>query len=266
MVRRAAMAGQFYTADKKELREELESMLPPHKDKINAIGAVVPHAGYIYSGKVAGEVYSRIKPKQTYVILSPNHTGYGRQFAASEEPWQTPFGTVEIDEVLLSIIKEKTSLIKDDSEAHLYEHSIEVQLPFIQMIAEGAKIVPITVQYGKIEELEQIAEALFLAVKETQRDVTILASSDMTHYEDRVSAEEKDKMAIERVLALDSKGLLRIVEEKNISMCGYIPVAIMLMTAKKMKAEKAELVKYSDSGYITGDMLQVVGYAGVVVY
>jgi AmmeMemoRadiSam system protein B len=266
MVRKPAVAGQFYPGTKEGLERDLAKMIPDIAEKIDAIGAMSPHAGYIYSGPVAGEVYARLKPKGTYIILNPNHTGYGAQFALSAEPWATPLGEAEIDEKLVGILKKKTSLIEEDPSGHLFEHSAEVQVPFIQRISPNAKIVPITCSYGDITELEDVAGAIAGAIEETGRNATIIASSDMTHYEPRKSAEKKDKKAIDRILELDPEGLLQTVSRENISMCGYLPTAVMLMAAKKLGAQKAELVKYADSGDSTGDTFQVVGYAGVIVY
>ena len=266
MAREAYVAGQFYPGDKNRLIEELLDIIPENKNKINAIGAVSPHAGYTYSGAVAGEVYAKLNPKGTYVILSPNHSGYGADFAASAEPWRTPLGPVEIDRDLLGAAMRRTGLIVEDRTAHAFEHSAEVQIPFIQMTAPGAKIVPITVRYGSLDELKEVAEALAAAVKDKNGDALIISSSDMTHYESRQSAGRKDRMAIQKVLELDAEGLLDVVERNDISMCGYVPTAIMLMCAKALDASKAELVKYIDSGDVTGDTAQVVGYAGIVVY
>ncbi|MFH1664650.1 MAG: AmmeMemoRadiSam system protein B [Candidatus Omnitrophota bacterium] len=266
MVRKPAVSGQFYPDDKSRLLKDLEKMVPDSEHKVNAIGAVVPHAGYVYSGGVAGEVYARLKPKKTYIILSPNHTGCGTRFAALDEDWRTPLGSIGADKELLEAMMQNTDLIEIDPAAHMFEHSVEVQLPFIQMISRDASIVPITIRYGDMSEYEEVSGAIVSAVEGTGRDVTIVASSDMTHYEPRESAAEKDQMAIRKIIGLDPKGLLTIVREKDISMCGYIPVVIMLMCAVKMKAKKAELVKYADSGDVTGDTEQVVGYAGIIVY
>jgi len=265
MVRAAVVAGQFYPGDKDNLEKELNFLVPDIKSKIKAIGAIVPHAGYMYSGAVAGEVYARLAPGSTYLIISPNHTGYGKRFALSNEPWETPLGNVAINVDLLKNIRDGSRLIEEDPEAHIAEHSIEVQLPFIKKTAPSADVVPLTVQVGEIEELKEISEAIVLAIKTSGRDVVIISSSDMTHYESRETAEKKDKFAIDEILDLNAKNLLSVVEEKNISMCGYIPTAIMLFCAKKLGAKYAELVKYSDSGDVTGDIRQVVGYAGIVV-
>jgi len=266
MVRIPAVAGQFYPDDKEELLKDLEAMIPDCSSKIDAIGVVVPHAGYIFSGAVAGEVYAKLAPKSTYVILSPNHTGYGGRFASSAEPWSTPLGVIDTDKDLLAAITRNTDLVRGDPAAHIAEHSIEVQLPFIQKTSPKAKIVPITVRHGNLSELREVADALVSAVGESDSDTLIVASSDMTHYESREVAKKKDKMAIQEVLDLDAEGLLDVVEKNNITMCGYIPTAIMLICAKKMNAKKCELVKYTDSGDVTGDTAQVVGYAGIIIY
>lgn len=266
MVRMPAVAGQFYPMDRNTLLRDLGTLIPERKDKLDIIGAVAPHAGYVYSGGVAGELYARLRPKDVYVVLGPNHHGHGDDFAASREPWRTPLGTVDVDEELLSKVLGKTRLVTIDRTAHAFEHSIEVQVPFIQVTSPGAKIVPITVKYGTPEELEEVACSVADAIKETGRDAVIIASSDMTHYQSRKICAKKDKDAIERVLALDPLGLMRVVEEENISMCGYVPAVMMLMSAKHLGAKKAELVRYADSGDVTGDTGAVVGYASIVVY
>jgi len=266
MTRQAAVAGQFYPAGVRVLERDLRNMIPEGAKKIDARGAMAPHAGYMYSGSVAGEVYARIMPKTTYVIFSPNHTGYGVPFALSADDWETPLGEVPSDAALVKAILKKTPLVKEDRTAHLYEHSIEVQLPFLQTVSPGSRIVPITVQRGSLSDLKEVAGAVSSAIKETGSEAMVIASSDMTHYEPRKSAEVKDRMAIDKVLELDPEGLLEVVEKNDISMCGYIPTALMLMASRDLGAEKAQLVKYSDSGYVTGDDVQVVGYAGVIVY
>ena len=266
MVRKTVVEGQFYPADKKGLLEQLDDMIPAGEKKVDAIGAVMPHAGYVCSGYVAGETYGRLKPGDTYIILGPNHTGYGKRFAACGESWMTPLGEVGVDNDLLEGIMNKTGLISMDITAHVFEHSIEVQLPFIQKISPEAKIVPLTVRHGTFEEYREVAEAITSAVEGQSKKVVVIASSDMTHYEKREIAREKDKKAIQAVLDLDAKRLLDVVERENITMCGYIPTVIMLLSACGMGAKKSELVKYTDSGDVTGDTLQVVGYAGILVY
>ncbi|MFH1395149.1 MAG: AmmeMemoRadiSam system protein B [Candidatus Omnitrophota bacterium] len=265
MLREPQVAGQFYPAEKKELLETVIRSMAGGFHKINACGVVSPHAGYMYSGAVAGEVYSRIKPKNTYIILGPNHTGFGEPFAAFSGSWKTPLGLVHADTVLLKTIMNNTGLIVEDVSAHMYEHSIEVQLPFIQKISPEARIVPITVRHSNLEDLREIAEVITESLRKTKKDAVIVASSDMSHYETRQIASKKDKKAIEKIVELDPEGLLDVVEREDISMCGIIPTAIMLFCAKKMGACKAELIKYTDSGEVTGDTAQVVGYAGIIV-
>jgi len=266
MVREPAVAGQFYAGDKGRLEKDLDDMILQQQEKIDAIGAVSPHAGYMYSGGVAGQVYGRLSPGDVYIILSPNHTGYGARFALSAESWRTPLGEIQVDEKIAASLKDKTELIEENRDAHVYEHSIEVQIPFIQRVSPQAKIVPMTVQFGSLAELQEVAGAIASSIMESGQKAIIIASSDMTHYESRDNASKKDRLAIQKILELDPEGLLNVVEEMDISMCGCIPTAIMLMASKKLGAEKAELVHYTDSGDVTGDTFQVVGYAGIVVY
>ncbi|MFH1878680.1 MAG: AmmeMemoRadiSam system protein B [Candidatus Omnitrophota bacterium] len=266
MVREPAVAGQFYPGGRESLIKTLDNMILPIKNKVDAICAVVPHAGYSCSGIVAGEVYAKIMPKETYIILGPNHTGYGSPFSASSESWHTPLANVDVDRELLDMVMENAPMVKIDPSAHVFEHSIEVQLPFIQRISPEAKIVPITVGYGDLKDLKKIGDAISDAADKSGKKIMVLASSDMSHYLPRKTARAKDMMAIEKILALDPEGLLNVVEENDISMCGYIPAVIMLFSARKMKASGAELVRYGDSGDLTGDTGQVVGYAGVIVF
>ncbi|MFH1309410.1 MAG: AmmeMemoRadiSam system protein B [Candidatus Omnitrophota bacterium] len=265
MIREPQVAGQFYPAKKKELVETISRILPGCAEKITARGVVAPHAGYMYSGSVAGEVYAKIKPKATYIILGPNHTELGASFSAFSGSWKTPLDIIHADTVLLETIMNNTDLIVEDVSAHMSEHSIEVQLPFIQTISPAAKIVPIMVRHSSLEDLREVASAITEALRETKKDAIIVASSDMSHYETRQVAEKKDKKAIERIIQLDPEGLLDVVEREDISMCGVIPTAIMLFCAKEMNASKAKLIRYTDSGEVTGDTVQVVGYAGIIV-
>lgn len=268
MDRRPFVAGQFYPGKKKELLEELNSLFSACADakKIDAIGAVVPHAGYIYSGRIAAEVYAKIKPKKTYVILCPNHTSYGARFAVTSEAWLTPLGRVEIDREFLDELISSTELIEEDSTAHLSEHAIEVHLPFIQKTAPVAKIVPICVKSAGFQVLKEAADAITRSVEKRAKEVIIIASSDMTHYECRDVVKAKDNKAIQKILGLDAKGLIEVVEKNNITMCGYVPAAIMLMCVQAIGARKAKLLKYADSGDVTGEIFSVVGYAGIVIY
>lgn len=265
-MRSPLVAGQFYPGTKDELLNDLDTLIPSGKEKKDVIGIMTPHAGYMFSGAVAGEVFAGIVPKSTYIILGPSHTGKGARIASDKEPWSTPIDGVEIDIELLDAIMAKTTVLTVDKLAHTFEHSIEVQIPFIQKISPDARILPITIQQGSLIEYTELAKAMANVIKQTDKDIIIVSSTDMTHYETRKMAKYKDQMAIDEVLKIDGEGLLRVVEEHRISMCGYIPTSIMLMAAKEMGAVNAELVSYTDSGAITGDTSEVVGYAGIVVY
>ncbi|MFA5145811.1 MAG: AmmeMemoRadiSam system protein B [Candidatus Omnitrophota bacterium] len=268
-VRDPAVAGQFYAGSRNSLLKEAGSLIETGAEREGAIGAVLPHAGYVYSGAVAGSVLSIMKPRTTYIIIGPNHTGMGERFSmAGHRRWKTPLGDVEIDRELSEAILKKCGLIKRDALAHLREHSIEVQLPLLQLSNKGPfSIVPIAASGADIDTYRRIGTALAASVKEAgrSRDVAVIASSDMTHYEERDIAERKDKVAIEAILALDEEMLVRYVEGSDISMCGYIPVAIMLSAVKELGARAARLVRYQTSGDVSGDYTSVVGYAGILI-
>lgn len=269
MTRKPAVAGQFYPGTGKSLSKELDSMVDRSLRKESAIGVLSPHAGYIYSGRVAGAVLSSIKGRPIYVIIGPNHTGLGTAFSiCASDTWITPLGEVRVNQKLAGAITEKSKYVKEDETAHLYEHSIEVQIPILQALQKNFTIVPIVVGTGDFEACRAVGKDIASAIKELKMegDVTIIASSDMTHYESQASAEEKDKKAIAAILELDEAKLMETVEKFNITMCGYAPAAVMLTAAKELGAKRARLVKYETSGATSGDFSSVVGYAGIVVY
>lgn len=266
MIRNPVVAGQFYPASASELKSMIKGMVEEKAKKQEVIGLISPHAGYIYSGAVAGAVISRIKFKDTFIIMGPNHTGRGKPFSImTEGRWKTPLGEVEIDSELGKKILANSRYLEEDEAAHLYEHSIEVQLPFLQYFSSEFKLVPIVLAPAEGAVYKEIGEAIARAVKELGRKVVIIASSDMTHYESQAWAEKKDTQAIEAVLALDEDKLLKRVDELNISMCGYGPAASLITAAKELGAKGAELVKYQTSGDTTGDYSSVVGYAGIII-
>jgi len=268
MIRKPAVAGQFYPASEKALLKEVESLSSGTAVREDAFGVVSPHAGYIYSGPVAGSVFAAIKPRSIYIILGPNHTGAGRPFSISSGgSWKTPLGEVGIDGALAERIKVNSKYIKEDDEAHTYEHSIEVQLPFLQVLGKDFKFVPIVISYTDIDIYREIGSSLAKAVKDLglEKKTTVIASSDMTHYEPQDLAREKDMLAMDAILKLDEAKLIECVESRDISMCGYAPVAIMLVAAKSLGASKARLVKYQTSGDVSGDYSSVVGYAGCII-
>ena len=268
MKRKPSVAGQFYPGTESSLKEEVGRLLDAGKSQIKekAIGIISPHAGYIYSGPVAGYVFSSIKIPDTIIILGPNHTGAGARFSLFKEgSWHTPLGDVEVDKKLAGAILKNSKFLEEDTSAHAHEHSLEVQLPFIQCMKKKFKIVPMVLSVYNLDAYQNLGEAIAAAVKQSRKEALIIASSDMTHYESQKSAEEKDKTAIEAILKLDWSQLLRRVEELRISMCGYIPAAVMLIAAKSLGAKEAKLIKYQTSGDITGDYSAVVGYAGITV-
>lgn len=267
MKRTPAWAGQFYAGNENALRKEVEKFLPKdNKPKKQALGVMVPHAGYIYSGRVAGSVYGHIKMPATVVMIGPNHTGFGHMVSlANQGIWQTPLGETYLDSDLAAeIARECASLITVDDTAHLREHSLEVQLPFLQYLKEDLTIVPIALINYNNEVCQSLGQGIARAIKKTGKDVLVLASSDMTHYESRQKAERKDQLAIKHLLALEPKQLLDTVQANDITMCGSGPAATMLYAVKELGAAKAELTMYDNSGTVSGDE-EVVGYAGIII-
>jgi AmmeMemoRadiSam system protein B len=273
MLRSAAVAGYFYKASRDALRKQVEGFIMPGATKRKAVGIVAPHAGLIYSGPVAGAVYSSVEIPDTLILIGPNHTGLGAAVSLmGKGSWETPLGTVEIDETLAASILAQSRHIQEDSLAHLREHSLEVQLPFIQYFKDKFKIVPIQMLDTRLDTCRDLGRAVAEAIKEkiladldVKQDVLIVASSDMSHYEQADRAKEKDFKAIRCILDLDPEGLYRVVRDYEITMCGYGPAVAMLTAAKILGASKAELIKYSNSGETSGDYDKVVGYAGIVV-
>lgn len=269
MIRNPAVAGQFYSGSKESLAEEVANLVPVStKKKEPAIGVISPHAGYAYSGFVAGSTLSSVAPKPIYVIMGPNHTGLGSPFSLSaSDSWVTPLGSVTVNKTLSERILKNCPQISRDEFAHLQEHSIEVQLPILQTLQTNFTIVPIVISIGDIEDYRSIGRAIAKSIKELklEKDVTIIASSDMTHYESCNSAEDKDSRAIDAILKLDEDALMERIRKFDISMCGYAPAVIMMVAAKLLGANKAKLVKYQTSGDVSGDYSSVVGYAGIII-
>jgi len=266
MIRNPVVAGQFYPASASQLKAMIKTLVDEDTGKQDVIGLVSPHAGYVYSGPVAGAVISRIKFKETFIIIGPNHTGRGKPLSIMTEGiWKTPLGEVAIDAELGGRILAASSHLQEDDTAHQYEHSLEVQLPFLQYFRPDVRIVPITLAYGSGDTYKKIGKEIADAVKELGREVIIMASSDMTHYEPQASAQRKDHQAIDAILRLDEDELLKRVDELDISMCGYAPTVCLISAAKELGAKAAELVRYQTSGDITGDYSSVVGYAGIII-
>lgn len=262
-----AVAGRFFPGNAQELEQVVSSYLSSEIRPQKAIGAVMPHAGYIYSGPVAGETAASLIVPRTVIILGPNHTGMGP--AVSVFPggsWQMPYGQVPVNGDIAGKILQRCELAHPDQLAHLREHAIEVQLPFLRY-ARGDEIdfVPITVSRLGKDECRMIGRALADVISNEGDEVLLVASSDMTHYETHDSAKAKDSEAIAKILAMDPDGLMDVVASRQISMCGIFPTAIMLHAAIALGAASARLVRYTTSGEVSGDYEQVVGYAGIIV-
>ena len=276
-IRRPTVASQFYEGDAEALRAQISSCflhslgpkkLPQvnfHDHPRNVVGLICPHAGYVYSGPVAAHAFYELaidgKP-DTVVLLGPNHTGYGSALALMREgTWRTPLGDVEIDTELSDAILHETKIVDVDDTAHRYEHSIEVQLPFLQFLYGNTfKIVPICYLMQDYDSAMEIGRALTEALDTT--NTVVIASSDMTHYEPAKVAASKDQAALKAVTDMDAKRFYETVETQNITACGYGPITSLITYGVGVCA-KAQLLSYHNSGDITGDHSSVVGYAAV---
>ena len=275
-VRTPAVAGRFYPGRAEELLRDVRKFTSTDKTQVEAghiaaIGCIAPHAGYIYSGDIAGAVYSRLKIPELCVILCPNHTGKGVPLAImASARWQTPLGEVAADADTGARLLRRFPALQEDSAAHRTEHAIEVQLPFLQVLRPELKIVPIVIGTSDFDILRGLGEALADVIADSREEdqdvkVLIIASSDMNHYESDAITRVKDHKAIERVLAMDARGLWEVAMDEDISMCGFGPTIVMLTAAKLLGANSATLVKYATSGDVSGDYESVVGYAGIIV-
>ncbi|GIW72252.1 MAG: MEMO1 family protein [Planctomycetota bacterium] len=268
--RAPAVAGRFYPATAAALREELERLFaeaagaPPARRR--AIAAVVPHAGYMYSGGVAARVFARLELPLRVVILAPNHTGLGPPLSAwPGGRWRTPLGAVEIDEELLAAVCAACPELVREREAHRYEHAAEVEVPFLQRLRPEVRIAPIVVGTQREAVLRALGEGLAEAVRALGGEVLLLASTDLNHYEDQAATLRKDELALEPLLALEPERLLEVCRRERISMCGLAPTAATLFAARALGARRAELIDHRTSGEVSGDYERVVGYAGVLI-
>ncbi|HSW63634.1 MAG TPA: AmmeMemoRadiSam system protein B [Dissulfurispiraceae bacterium] len=266
MNRRPVVAGQFYSASQLGLKRQVQQYLDPTAARELAIGIVAPHAGFMYSGAVAGAVYSAITAPKTFVLLGPNHTGMGAPVALYEEgAWEIPTATFPVDGALAKLLLAECRLIQSDTAAHMREHSLEVQLPFLAETAKDAAIVPIAVMHASLEACKSVGEAIAAAIRQTPYEVTMVASTDMSHYVSDKTARRMDHLALEHIAALNPEGLYKTVHEQRISMCGVYPSTIMLFAARALGAQRVRQVRYATSGEVSGDFEQVVGYAGLIV-
>lgn len=271
IVRSPAVAGRFYPRKHDALLREVDQFLTPEspveKAIDSALGCVVPHAGYIYSGHVAGAVYRLLPARSRYVVLGPNHWGRGAALAMmSQGTWLTPLGEVPLDTELALSIREACPRLAEDAEAHSAEHSLEVQIPFLQRLSGAFTFVPVAIGLADFSLLGQLGHAIAGAVRQSEEPVMMVASSDMNHYEPEDVTREKDDKAIEKILQLDPEGLLEVIRDEDISMCGYAPTIAMLTAAKELGACQASLVRHATSADAGGDTDSVVGYAGIIVF
>jgi AmmeMemoRadiSam system protein B len=263
MERRPAVAGHFYSADPRVLADQIDRFLEAAGDPIRTRGVLVPHAGYVYSGAVAGAVYARVEIPARVLVLGPNHTGLGMPQALwPGGAWSTPLGRVPVDSELTGALAAAPG-VEPDAVAHLREHSLEVQVPFLQRRRPEVAIAALclgSLPYSECEALGRV-----VARVASGAGALVVASSDMSHYLPADVARARDQRALERILALDPEGLHQVVRRERISMCGYVPTTVMLVAAREMGASAAELVRYAHSGEVSGDVGAVVGYAGVMV-
>jgi AmmeMemoRadiSam system protein B len=268
MIRLPAVAGRFYPDDPGRLRAAVDSFLASKTEKkLRVRACLVPHAGYIYSGSVAGEVYRRIEIPQRVILLGPRHFPRGASLAIlSDGAWKTPLGMAPIDHLLAEKIARAFPLLREDAVAHSSEHSLEVQLPFLQRLASSFAFVPIVIGRAHWDSLEALGRALAAVIASEREPVLLIASSDLNHYESDAVTRVKDRKAIDQILALDPRKLFDTVRDENISMCGYAATAAVLVAARELGATRAELVRYANSGEVNGDLEEVVGYAGILIF
>jgi AmmeMemoRadiSam system protein B len=267
MIREPAVAGQFYPANPQKLQEEIRSYWEKPETLLEAKAIVAPHAGYLYSGPVAGAVYSSVRLESRYIILGPNHTGRGVALSIFPDgEWRTPLGNARIDTELNEAIMQECGLAVADCAAHAREHSIEVQIPFLQSASKTAvRFSAICVGTAEYKALESLGHALARAVKSVADPVLMIASSDMSHYETAETAAVKDRQAIENILKLDPVGLYRTIIEKDVSMCGFAPTVALIIACRDLGAAEGRLIRYANSGDASGDYDRVVGYAGIAI-
>lgn len=266
-MRQPAVADRFYPGSPAALSRTIAELSSASENtpRTKALAIVAPHAGYVYSGALAAETFASVEIPETVIILGPNHQGRGAPVSLSTETWEMPFGQVPPDLEFAKRLLAASDHIKIDETAHQSEHSLEVQVPFLQQHQKNLHLVPLVIAHLAYPLCEEIATALATTIKKSNRDILIVASSDMSHYEPRRISEKKDRSALACIEQLDPQALFQTVHDNRISMCGVIPVVIAMLAAKACGAEKSALVGYTDSGYTSGDTDQVVGYAGVVI-
>jgi AmmeMemoRadiSam system protein B len=265
MERSPAVAGRFYPGDSQELAALVRELIGPNSSHDKALAIIAPHAGYVYSGAIAADVYRQVRVPSIAVVLCPNHTGEGTPTAiVSSGSWRIPGANVAIAQKFAENFKQLARL-DEDSDAHENEHSAEVHVPFLVQKNPRVTLVPVCFGHLPFQRCAEIGRALAAAIRDEPDDVLIVASTDMSHYLPASVAETQDRKALDRIQALDAEGLYTTVVYNNISMCGFIPVAVALVAAKELGATKVKLARYGNSGQTSGDYDRVVGYAGLVI-
>ena len=265
MKRKPSVAGYFYPSNPKKLHDMIERLVDSKAEAKKGICIISPHAGYEYSGRVAGRLFASVQLPEKFIIIGPNHRDVSTNLALMKTgTWETPLGNVPIDTSLAESLMKQTDLIVEDDRSHQKEHSLEVQIPFIQYFKKNISIVPISIAYyTPYEELEELGKAVSQAIRKSGQEVLIVASTDMSHYVSQDEARKKDFLAIEKILQLDAKGLYEIVKRERITMCGFQPTTAGIIASKDLNAKKAELIHYQTSGDVSGNFSEVVGYAGI---
>ena len=267
MLRLPAVSGRFYPSDPAELTALIRQYTTADKNHaaIAAKACLVPHAGYLYSGHVAGAVYARIAFPKRILILGVRHYPHGEKAAIlSSGAWRTPLGDAPIDEPLAEALREACPLLREDSVAHSSEHSLEVQIPFLQVLQPGFTFVPVALGTVRYEDLVAVGEAIGRVLAASSEEILLLTTSDLNHYENEATTRVKDQKAIDQILALEVRGLYDTCRNEEISMCGLGPTVAMLTALQSLGATRPELARYATSGDVSGDYSSVVGYAGML--
>ena len=267
MLRLPAVSGRFYPSHPAELTAVIRRFTETESNtkKVAVKACLLPHAGYVYSGAVAGAVFARITLPRKILVLGVRHFPRGEQAAIlSSGAWRTPLGDAPIDELLARELRAACPLLREDDVAHSQEHSLEVQIPFLQVLAAGFSFVPVALGTVRFEDLVQVGEGIARVLAESREDILLLTTSDLNHYEEDATTRVKDRKAIERLLALDARGLYDTCRNEKISMCGLGPAVAMITALRLLGTKRGELVRYATSADVSGDMSGVVGYAGMV--
>lgn len=266
MIRPPAVAGRFYPAERETLATQISAFVSAGGEKTRAMGCVAPHAGYMYSGHVAGAVYASVEIPRKCILLGPRHFPRGEPMAIlTQGSFATPLGEARIDAELAVALAHACPRLREDCVAHEQEHSLEVQLPFLQLLARDFQFVPVVLATDRFGAIEELGRAVANVISAANEPVLAIASTDMNHYEDDAVTRVKDGRAIERILALDPRGLYDTVRGQSISMCGYAATTAMLVAMRELGATEARLVRYATSADAGGDRERVVGYAGVAI-